>query len=232
MAKKKEGKKDTVKATKKVKEKKKGGGIIKGIIVLLIAIVFIAMIFGDDDKSNKQAKTQTNQNAQDVSSTDDSSDSKETDENNLSEQNISDSVESEEIINIAPEYEDGSIEKDIQNHAANIIKEDYTNTDISEIAINENLGTEEVGDYIILARLTWNAKNSGSMSRKMLEMYSDDFAARIGNDQPSVNEVAIFWTVPYLGDANAKWAYERNGEGMYLSDNMTDTVFSDDSLFR
>lgn len=70
MAKKKEGKKDTVKATKKVKEKKKGGGIIKGIIVVFIAIVFITMVFGDDDKSNKQAKTQTNQDSQDVSSTD------------------------------------------------------------------------------------------------------------------------------------------------------------------
>ena len=60
----------------------------------------------------------------------------------------------------------------------------------------------------------------------MLEMYSSDFAARIGSDQPAVNEVAIFWTVPYLDNANAKWAYERNGEGMYLSDNMMDSVFN------
>lgn len=73
MAKKKEGKKDTVKTTKKVKEKKKGGSIIKGIIVVFIAIVLIVMVFGNDDKSDnssKQAKTQTNQDAQDVSSTD------------------------------------------------------------------------------------------------------------------------------------------------------------------
>lgn len=73
MAKKKEGKKDTVKTTKKVKEKKKGGGIIKGIIVVFIAVVLIVMVFGNDDKSDnssKQAKTQTNQDVQDVSSTD------------------------------------------------------------------------------------------------------------------------------------------------------------------
>lgn len=152
--------------------------------------------------------------------------SEETDGNDLSEEDISDSVESEEIVSIAPEYEDGSVEKDIQNYAANIIRENYIDTDIQELTINENLGTEESGDYIILARLTWNVKNSGSTSKEMLEMYSSDFAARIGSDQPAVNEVAIFWTVPYLDNANAKWAYERNGEGMYLSDNMMDSVFN------
>ncbi len=167
-----------------------------------------------------------------TSETDDSIDSKEMDENNLSEQDISDSVEYEEIISITPEYEDGSVEKDIQNYAANIIMENYIETVIDSISINENLGTEEDGDYIILARLTWNAKNSGTLSKEMLEMYSSDFAARIGKDQLAINEVAIFWTVPYLNDANAKWAYERKGEGMYLSDNMMDTAFSDDSFFR
>ena len=168
----------------------------------------------------------------DTSETDDSIDAKETDENNLSEQDISDSVEYEEIISITPEYEDGSVEKDIQNYAANIIMGNYIETVIDSISINENLGTEEDGDYIILARLTWNAKNSGTLSKEMLEMYSSDFAARIGKDQLAINEVAIFWTVPYLNDANAKWAYERKDEGMYLSDNMMDTAFSDDSLFR
>lgn len=151
--------------------------------------------------------------------------SEESDED-LSEQEVSDDIESEDIMIIEPEYENGSAEKGIQDYAVSIIAENYTDTDINEIAINENLGTEEGGDYIILARLTWNVKNSGSMSKKMLEMYSSDFAARIGNDQLAVNEVAIFWTVPYLDNANAKWAYERNGEGMYLSDNMMDSVFN------
>lgn len=150
----------------------------------------------------------------------------ETDNTESSEQVIADNADLENGTNIVPEYEDGTVEKDIQNYSAGIIKETYTGADINEIAINENLGTEEAGDYIILARLTWNVKNSGSTSKEMLEMYSSDFAARIGNDQPSVNEVAIFWTVPYLDDANAKWAYERNGEGMYLSDKMMDSIFN------
>ncbi len=147
-------------------------------------------------------------------------------ENDTSEPDISDDVDLKEIPSVEPAYEDGSTEKEIQNYAVNIIIDNYTDTDIEQMEINENLGTEEDGDYIILARLTWNTKNSGTSSKEMLEMYSSDFAARIGAEQPAVNEVAIFWTVPYLDNANAKWAYERKDEGMYLSDNMMDSVFS------
>lgn len=147
-------------------------------------------------------------------------------ENDTSEPDISDDVDLKEIPSVEPAYEDGSTEKEIQNYAVNIIIENYEDTDIQQIEINENLGTEEGGDYIILARLTWNMKNSGATSKKMLEMYSSDFAARIGTEQPTVNEVAIFWTVPYLDNANAKWSYERMNEGMYLSDNMMDSVFN------
>ena len=147
-------------------------------------------------------------------------------ENDTSEPDISDDVDLKEIPSVEPAYEDGSTEKEIQNYAVNIIIDNYTDTDIEQMEINENLGTEEDGDYIILARLTWNTKNSGTSSKEMLVMYSSDFAARIGAEQPAVNEVAIFWTVPYLDNANAKWAYERKDEGMYLSDNMMDSVFS------
>ncbi len=128
-------------------------------------------------------------------------------------------------ISIEPIYEEGSLEKELQDYAVKIITENYTYTDIESLTVNENLGTEEDGDYIILARLTWNQKNKASTSQDMLSMYSSDFAARIGMDQPSVNEVTIFWTVPYLNNANAKWSYERNDDGMYLSDNMMDSVF-------
>lgn len=137
-------------------------------------------------------------------------------------------TDSEEPVSISvqPEYEEGSIEKEIQDYVVNYIEENYTFTDIEEIAINENAGTEEAGDYIILARLTWNQKNSAGTTQTVLAMYSEDFAARVGSDQPSVTEMAVFWTIPYLEDANAKWAYERGDGGMYLSDNMMDAIFN------
>ncbi len=130
-------------------------------------------------------------------------------------------------ISIEPVYEEGSSEKELQDYAVKIIMENYTYTDIESISINDDLGTDEEGDYIILARLIWNQKNKASTSKEMLSMYSSDFAARIGIEQPSVSEVAIFWTVPYLDNASAKWSYERVDAGMQLSDNSMDSVFNE-----
>ena len=131
------------------------------------------------------------------------------------------------LISVEPTYEAESAEKKLQDYAVKIITENYTYTSIESISINENLGTDEDGDYIILARLTWNQKNKASTSKEMLSMYSSDFAARIGTEQPSVKEVAIFWTIPYLDNASAKWSYERVDAGMQLSDNMLDSIFAE-----
>ena len=56
-------------------------------------------------------------------------------------------------------------------------------------------------------------------------MYSDDLAATVAKDAPDIQEIAIFWTVPYL-NASAKCAYERRGEGMYEMDMMWDSAFN------
>ena len=55
----------------------------------------------------------------------------------------------------------------------------------------------------------------------MLDMYSQDMAARIYKDSSSVQEICIFWTIPYL-NASAKWSFERGSNGMYA----TDQIFS------
>ena len=54
----------------------------------------------------------------------------------------------------------------------------------------------------------------------MLNMFSQDLAAKLGKNYPNVQEVAIFWTVPYLSNSSniAKCSYERKGEGMYEMD--------------
>lgn len=128
---------------------------------------------------------------------------------------------------ISPVYETGSIEKELQDYAVDVIAENYSNIDINSISINQDLGTEEDSDYIILVNLTWNQKNSASTSKEVLALYSEDFAARIGSGQSLINEISIFWTVPYLDNATAKWSYEKNGNGMYLSDNMMDSIFDE-----
>lgn len=97
------------------------------------------------------------------------------------------------------------------------ITEQYTMTQIDRITINDDLGTEADGDYIALVYLTWDQKNTGKTSKKMLEMYSSDLAATLGEQNSSVNEIAIFWAVPYLNDT-AKCSYQRNGDGFVEMD--------------
>lgn len=140
---------------------------------------------------------------------------------------LSQSISTSEDISVQPEYEDGSPKKELQDYAVNIIIENYNSTEIDSLSINDALGTDEPDDYIILVNLIWNAKNSASTSKDVLELYSEDFAAQIGRDQSSVKEIAIFWTIPYLNNATAKWSYEREGDGMYLSDNMMDSIFNE-----
>lgn len=97
------------------------------------------------------------------------------------------------------------------------IAEKYADTDIDSITLNDDLGTEAEGDYIALVRLTWNVKNSGKTSKEMLSMYSSDLAATVAQECPTIQEIAIFWTVPHLNDT-AKCSYERKDDGMYEMD--------------
>ena len=122
------------------------------------------------------------------------------------------------VLNATPKGE-------ITNAIENRVSSQYTSTDIDRITINEDAGTSSSGDYIALVYLTWNVKNTGKTSKEMLRMYSDDLAATVAKECPSVTEIAVFWTVPYLNDAGAKCAYERSGDSMFLSDAVWDSAF-------
>ena len=102
----------------------------------------------------------------------------------------------------------------------------YLDTKIDDITVNPDLGTEKNDDYVVLVRLTWNVKNSSEQSKKMLEMYSEDMAARMYQDLPEVQELAVFWTVPYLNNGNAKISFERANGGMRYSDKVFDGNFN------
>lgn len=107
-----------------------------------------------------------------------------------------------------------------------IVNEYYSSTDVTEIILNENAGTDDEGDYVALVYLTWNVKNKPDMTKQMLAMYSEDFAARVGQDIESITDFAIFWTVPYYSetDTAAKYSYERKDGGMYQTDEMISNI--------
>ena len=114
----------------------------------------------------------------------------------------------------------------VKNQILAYIDENYTLTDLDDITVNEDMGTDEDGDYVVLVNLTWNQKNKGSTSQEMLDLYSSDIAARTYKDLPEVQELCIFWTVPYLNDGKAKISFERTDGGMVYTDKVFDEKFN------
>jgi len=115
---------------------------------------------------------------------------------------------------------------DIESEARYIVSKNYTLTSVDSISVNENLGSETDGDYVLLAYLEWEQKNSPELTKKVLKMYSDDFAAQVGKSLPNVSECAVFWTVPYYSstDTLIKYSYERRDDKMYQSDVMISSL--------
>ena len=101
--------------------------------------------------------------------------------------------------------------QEIRQTLTDLVEQNYTSTEVSDITINENLGTDKSGDYIALVTLTWNVENNPDLTKKMLAMYSEDCAARVSSDIPRVSELCIFWIIPYYSDSDtiAKYTYER-----------------------
>lgn len=119
-------------------------------------------------------------------------------------------------------------QKKIENSARAICAENYKSTTVSNITVNENLGTDAEDDYILLVDLTWDVKNSKDTTKKMLAMYSQDFAARVGTDLQNVSEVTVFWKVPHYSktDNVVKYTYTRKDNGMYQTDAMISTLLN------
>lgn len=113
----------------------------------------------------------------------------------------------------------------VEKVARDYMEENFSNTDIDSITVNDDAGTDKKDDYIFLTNLTWNVQNSGKTSKEMLELYSDSLAATLAKGCKNVNEICLFWEVPYLG-GNAKLAYEVRDGGAYRMDTMFDNTFN------
>lgn len=115
--------------------------------------------------------------------------------------------------------------KDIEKTIKDRVSDEYSRTVIKKIDINENLGTDDEDDYIVLPHLKWDVENKPKMTREMLEMYSDDLAATLAK-HTNITEITIFWEVPYHLEGNnvAKMSYSRSGDGMAIGEKWYDPL--------
>lgn len=97
------------------------------------------------------------------------------------------------------------------------IASDYNGVIINKVTVNNDYSTDAANDHIVLIYCSWDIKNSKSSTKTMLCMYSDDLAASIASDHLDVNEISIFWDVPYL-NTSAKNSYTCSDGKAYISD--------------
>ncbi len=140
---------------------------------------------------------------------------------NISTENFTDKSRFLEYVSVLLNIQSHDTPKDIPDrHYENFIKEklpSYYGVELQKVTINPDYSTDNPDDHIVLVNFSWNVKNSKATTKDMLTMYADDLAASIAEEFSDVNEIAIFWEVPYL-NLNAKNSYECSNGHAYIAD--------------
>lgn len=140
------------------------------------------------------------------------------------------SVDSSEI---ADKHETESVEPetnlkdDISFEVKSVIRNSTsrTNVSITSISINENLGTDEENDFVVLAYLSFDVKNKPNTTKEMLTLLNNEIGVNMA-EIDNISELTIFWEVPYLNSSNdnvAKANLLRNEKGFYFEEEWYDS---------
>lgn len=115
----------------------------------------------------------------------------------------------------------------ISSKVKSVIKDSASQTKVSitSISVNENLGTDEENDFVVLAYLSFDVKNNAKMTKEMLVLLNNQIGANMA-EIDNISELTIFWEVPYLNSSNdniAKANLLRNDKGFYFEDEWYDS---------
>lgn len=168
----------------------KGGNTLKKI--LYIGTLLALLLMGcDEQDSSKEAVSEDNSVVEQTE-----------DETNPGDESVT---------------KEDSPKEEIKKAVESIVSEDLKRTQITELTINNYQG--EDGQFIVLPYLKWEVKNGKDTTVEMLEMYSDNLAAKL-YEQEGIKEITIFWEVPHHleGENVAKFNYERSDKGMAKMD--------------
>jgi len=106
----------------------------------------------------------------------------------------------------------GDWELKFASEAKNCVKEYYDAT-LDNLTLT--LSAETGHAQAVNIRCTWKAKNSPDMSKKMLELFSDDLATNLHQKYPElvIDQMTVFWSVPYIAKTGyaAKYQYASDG---------------------
>ncbi|MEK5500468.1 hypothetical protein [Bacillus sp. FSL M8-0168] len=109
---------------------------------------------------------------------------------------------------------------DTRNKIEDLVNEHLKNVSVEDVEVNQDLGNDKNDQYIALVHLSFDLKNSLATTKKMIELYSGDLAARLAEEDRNISELSVFWKAPYIDEAEtlAKFSYKRSGEKMVTSE--------------
>lgn len=113
----------------------------------------------------------------------------------------------------------------IKNEAESIAKE-LMSTSINKIEVNKNVSSNNPNDYDLVLHLSFDAKNTKKTTKKMLETYNNEIGARVGKVLNKVQELTIFWEVPFIqkGTNIVKANLKRSEDNMLVKDTWVASV--------
>ncbi|MCC9087953.1 hypothetical protein [Bacillus pumilus] len=116
-----------------------------------------------------------------------------------------------------------TLKREAEYKIESIVEDNYKAASIEKIEINQDMSTDQDNKLIALVYLSFDFKNSAQTSYNMVEMFSDDLASKIGTDNNTINQIAVFWKVPYIDEKEtvAKFSYERSGKQMKITDKVS-----------
>lgn len=140
-------------------------------------------------------------------------------------ESINESVAQEDVTSKA-EAETNPID-DLKFNVRSAISKSTSRIDVSinDITINENLGTDDENDFVVLAYLSFDVKNTAQTTKKMLNLLNNEIGTNMAKID-NISELTIFWEVPYLNQSQdniAKANLLRNDEGLYFEEEWYDS---------
>lgn len=135
------------------------------------------------------------------------------------------SVDSSEIADkheTEPVEPETNFKDDISFEVESVIRNSTSQTSVSitSISINENLGTDEENDFVVLAYLSFDVKNKPKTTKEMLNLLNNEIGVNMA-EIDNISELTIFWEVPYLNSSHdnvAKANLLRNDKGFYFEE--------------
>lgn len=139
---------------------------------------------------------------------------------------IADSSKSNSDISYTSQYSQDPVKSKIETDLVDFVhKEEGLDdaTEVTRISINEDLGTENPDDYIVLVYPRWNRQNGKDLTSEMIRMHCDTMAKYVSENNPNVHELVLFWNIPYHKEegVSAKCGYRRNENKLELDRSST-----------